>query len=58
MKYKDTMTAPELSGMLSELRKLDEMYASMKEKQGKPLPPGWCDEQEELRRAALNRGRP
>ena len=61
MKYRDNMTAEELSQFRREIDELDAAYtqAAEHDKQNEqPIPEGWEDEMAILYNAALNRGRP
>jgi len=60
-KYRDNMTEAELRAFLDEIDALHAAYAAAAEHDAlntEPMPDGWEDETETLRRAALNRGQP
>lgn len=56
MRYRDNMTAAEEAALLADLEHIEACYARQVEN---PEPPeDWEDEDDTLRRAALNCGRP
>jgi len=61
MKYRDNMTAQELAQFMAEVDALNAAYAAAERDalNAEPVPDEWEDENETLRRAALDhRGRP
>ena len=61
MKYRDNMTAQELAQFMAEVDALNAAYAAAAAHDAlnaEPIPEEWEDENETLRRAALNRGQP
>ncbi len=62
MKYRDNMTAQELERFMAEVNALNAAYAAAATHDAlnaEPVPDEWEDENETLRRAALDhRGRP
>jgi hypothetical protein len=61
MRYRDNMTAQELAQFMAEVDALHAAYAAAAAHDAlntEPMPDEWEDENETLRRAALNRGQP
>jgi len=63
MKYRDTMTEEEFAEFMREVDAIDALLTSAYEHDRKmeelhPIPEGWEDESELLRKAGLNRGQP
>lgn len=63
MKYRDNMTEEELAEFMREVNAIDALLVSAYKHDREmeelhPIPEGWEDESELLRKAGLNRGQP